>query len=66
MPEKTDYTTESKEEIRRLSKAGEVETWYRIWATSKKGSYFHVDVPEKQLGHADAYLTARARELDNI
>ena len=66
MAEKTDYTTEGKEEIRRLSKAGEVEIWYRIWATSKKGTYFHVDVPEKQLSHADAYLTTRARELDNI
>ncbi len=62
----TDYTVESKEEIRRLSKAGEVETWYRYWATSKGGTYFHVDVPEAQLDHADELLTARARQLDAL
>lgn len=61
-----DYTVDRKEEISRLSKAGEVETWYRIWATSKKGTYFHVDVPESQLDKADEYLTAKAKELDAI
>ena len=62
----TDYTIEDKEEIRRLSKAGEVETWYRIWATSKGGTYFHVDVKEDQLDTADEPLTARAKALDAI
>lgn len=62
----TDYTIEAKEEIRKLSKAGEVETWYRIWATSKGGTYFHVDVPEAELDKADEVLTARAKQLDAI
>lgn len=61
-----DYKVESKEELRKLSKAGEVETWYRIWATSKSGSYFHVDIPEDQLAKADELLTARAKQLDAI
>ncbi|GAI79069.1 hypothetical protein ES708_09262 [subsurface metagenome] len=62
----TDYTVDSKEELRKLSKAGEVETWYRIYATSKGGTYFHVDVREEELDKADALLTARAKELDAI
>jgi len=60
------YKVESKEEIRKLSKAGEVETWYRIYATSKGGTYFHVDIPEDQLDKANEVLTARAKELDSI
>lgn len=66
MPKGTDYTVESKEEIRRLGKAGEVETMFRIWATSKGGTYFHVDVPESQLDKSDSVLTARAKQLDAI
>ena len=66
MTKGTDYTVEEKEEIRKLSKAGEVETWYRIYATSKDGTYFHVDVPEDQLDKADEPLTKRAKELDAI
>ena len=61
-----DYTVDSKEEIRKLSKAGEVETWYRIYATSKGGTYFHVEVKETDLDKADAVLTARAKQLDAI
>lgn len=60
------YKVESKEEIRKLSKAGEVETWYRIWATSKKGTYFHIDVPEDKLDKADELLSKRAQALDAI
>jgi len=66
MPDSKFYTVESKEEIRKLSKAGEVETWYRIWATSKKGTYFHVDIGEKELGKADEILSQKAKELDAI
>jgi len=62
----TDYTVDSKEELRKLSKAGEVETWYRIYATSKGGTYFHVDVKEDELEKADQVLTARAKQLDAI
>ena len=61
-----DYTDTTKEEIRKLSKAGEVETWFRIYATSKGGTYFHVDLPEEQLDKADELLTARAKQLDAI
>jgi len=60
------YKTESKEEVRKLSKAGDVETWYRIYATSKGGTYFHIDVPEDQLDQADDLLTTRAKQLDAI
>lgn len=62
----TDYTVDSKEELRKLDKAGEVEVWYRIYATSKGGTYFHVDVKEDELEKADSVLTARAKELDAI
>lgn len=63
-----EYVVESKEEIRKLTKAGEVETWYRVWATSKGGTYFHVDIKEADLTKekADAILIKRAKELDAI
>jgi len=66
MTPKTDYTVESKEEVRRLGRAGDVETWYRIWATSKGGTRYHVEVREDELANADAVLTLRAKELDAI
>lgn len=65
MPEKN-YRVDTKEEIRRLDKAGNLETVYRIWATTKKGTYFHIDVAEDQIAKADAALAARATELDAI
>ena len=60
------YTVDSKEEIRKLGKAGEVEIHFRMWATTKKGTYFHVDVPENELDKAHDYLEARAKKLDAI
>lgn len=66
MASKELYTTEKKEEVQKLSRGGEVDTYYRIWATSQGGTYFHVDVPEEELPKADEKLTARARELDAI
>ena len=60
------YTTESKEEFSKLSKAGEIETWFRIYATSKGGTRFHVEISEDQLDQADEVLTARANKLDAI
>ena len=66
MVAKTDYTVEKKEEIRQLGKGGEVTTSYRIWATSKAGTYFHLDIPEAELAQADARLTAKARLLDSV
>ena len=66
MAKDTDYKVESKEEIRKLSKAGEVEVWYRIWATSKGGTYFHVDIRSDQLAKADDILTRQAHILDAI
>lgn len=63
---KGDYKVESKEEIRRLGKGGSVETLFRIWATSRGGTYFHVDVTETALTSSDAVLTARAKELDAL
>lgn len=66
MAKGTDYTVEKKEEIRRLGPGGSVETWFRIWANSKGGTYFHVDVPESALAKSDEMLTARAKQLDAI
>ena len=66
MPGELPYTIDDKEEIRTLVKGGKVEVGYRIWATTKKGTYFHVDVPEDQLDKAEALLTARAKKLDSI
>lgn len=62
----TDYKTDKKVEFTRLTKDGGVETFYRIYATSKGGSYFHIEIPEDQLGLADGLLTARAKQLDAI
>jgi len=62
----SDYTVERKDEVRRLGKGGDVETWFRVWATSKGGTYFHTDIPEAELGKADERLTAKAKQLDSI
>lgn len=66
MSDKALYTVDKKDEIRRLDKGGAVETWYRIYATSLKGTYFHVEVHEDNLASADLVLTDRARQLDSI
>jgi len=66
MSKGTDYKVEKKDEVRKLSKGGELETWFRIFATSKGGTYFHVDIIEDQLDNADAILTTRAKKLDSI
>lgn len=60
------YKVEKKEEVRTLDKAGEVKVSYRIWATTRKGTYFHVDVPVDDLDKAGELLTARAGKLDAI
>ena len=66
MTKGTDYTIEKKEEVRRPNKKGEVEVVYRIWATTKGGTYFHVDVPDAKLPQADTFITERAKALDAI
>jgi len=63
---KNDYKVEKKEEFRQVTPEHEVETWYRIWATSKGGTYFHVDIREDEFDKADTLLTARAKALDTI
>ena len=66
MPEKDPYTTERKEEFRKLTKDGGVETWYRIYATSRGGTYYHIEVQEAQLDKAPQLLVAKAKQLDSI
>ncbi len=66
MAKGTDYTVESKEEIRLLDKGGAVVTSYRVWATSKGGTRFHLDIPEGELSKADGPLTAKAKLLDSV
>jgi len=60
------YKTDKKEEIYRYTEDNELITVYRISATSKGGTKFHVDVPEAELDKADELLRARAIILDNI
>lgn len=61
------YKVESKEEIRGLDrKTGEVYVSYRIWATTKKGTYFHLDIRESELDKAPELLTKKAQSLDAI
>ena len=66
MAKGTEYTIDKKEEISKLGKGSAVETWIRIWATTKGGTYFHLDIADAELGKADERLTARARQLDAI
>jgi len=66
MLEHNAYTTEKKEEVQKLARDGEVQTYFRIWATSRGGTYFHVDIPEDELAKADQVLAARAKQLDGI
>lgn len=61
------YKVESKEEIRGLDrKTGDVYVAYRIWATTKKGAYFHLDIRESELDKATELLTKKAQALDAI
>lgn len=62
-----EYRVDKKEEIQRLVK-GEIQTFFRVWATSKGGTYFHVDISEADLDttRAEAILTKRAKDLDAI
>lgn len=58
---------ERKEEITKLNpKTHEIETWFRMWATSKGGTYFHVDVPESALDKAGETLNQKATQIDAI
>ena len=67
MPEKPSYTVDAKEEIRILDrKTGEPYIAYRIWATTLRGTYFHVDVPENELDKAHALLEKKAKLLDAV
>ena len=60
------YKVEEKREIRRLAKGGDVEVAYTIYATSKGGTYFSVEVPEKELSRSADLLAAKAKLLDSI
>ena len=66
MPE--NYEVTRKEEIRKFDREMNVQTYYRIYALSKGGTLFHVEVPEADLGtpKVEATLTKRAKELDSI
>ena len=60
------YKTESKEQIRRLDKAGEVQIYWRIYATTRKETYFFIEVREDELDKAPELLEAKAKKLDSI
>ena len=62
------YEVTRKEEIRKFDREMNVQTYYRIYALSKGGTLFHIEVPESDIGtpKVDAALTKRAKELDSI
>lgn len=60
------YKVERKEEFRVITKEGDVLVKYRIFATSKGGTFYHVEVGENELDKADQVLAARAKALDAI
>lgn len=66
MPEPKSYTVSKKEEHMRFTPEQGTFTVIRFWATSKGGTYFHVDVPEDQLDKAPQLLEAKAKKLDAV
>ncbi len=66
MPNDPSYTIGRKEEFRKMDLSNEVLTWYRIYATSKGGTYFHIEVKETDLDKAPGMLSAKAKQLDAI
>lgn len=62
------YTKEKVEEIRSLDKEGELVTIFRVWSTTKGGTRFHLDIPERLLGTDKAIemLNKRAEEIDAL
>lgn len=60
------YTVDKKEEFSKLIKGGDVTTYYRIWATTHGGTYFHIDVAEADLDKAASMLEMKAKRLDGI
>jgi len=65
MPEQN-YTVKRKQEITQFDEAMQPQVVYRIYATSKGGTYFHIEVPERDLPRAGELLSKRAAELDSI
>lgn len=66
VPKGADYLVDRIEETRRISPHGEVLTYYRIWATSKKGTLFHIEVAENEMEKAPQLLQKRAQMLDSL
>jgi hypothetical protein len=66
MPAETSYKVEKKEQIRKLSPSFEPLTYYRIWATSTKGTYFSIEVSDAELANAPKLLETKAKQLDAI
>jgi len=62
------YKVDNKEEIRSMGKGGEIVTIWRVWATTAKGTYFHMDFAEKNFTKefVDKILTAKATMIDSI
>jgi len=62
------FTVDSKEEIRSMGKGSEIITKWRVWATTKGGTYFHIDFPEKDFvkEKVDKALAAKATVIDSI
>lgn len=66
MPNNATYTTGRKDEFRRMNQDGDVENWWRIYATTTRGTRFNIEVRDKDLAQAPAMLAAKAKEVDSI
>lgn len=66
MPQDMSYTVLSKEERTVLDENMKPVTLFRIWARSKGGTRFHIEVSEGDLASAPKLLEARAKQLDSL
>ena len=66
MTKDKDYKIEKKDEFFLPTKEGKVETWLRVWITTKGGTYTHRDISEDMLDKAEEILTAWAKKVDAI
>ena len=63
MPEKN-YKTERVEQFTTYDREFNPIKNFRLFATSKKGNFFTIEVKEAELDKLDALATERAKQLD--
>jgi hypothetical protein len=60
------YTTVRKESFRRMDDVGDVKSYWRIYAKSKGGTLFNIEIPDVEILQAPAALLAKAKQIDSI